>query len=519
MHNYIPMIPQPRWQDVLDILIVAYVIYRIAMLIRGTRTMQMVLGLVIVGGAFVASQVLGLFTLNWLLNNFLGSLFVILVVIFQADIRRALTRVGAQSFLGRNAATATPAEEIATAAAWCSARRVGALIVIEQDDGLGEFVESGRIIDGKVSPELLETIFMNGSPLHDGAVIINGDRVLAAACLLPLSQNPNVSLSLGTRHRAAIGLSEDSDAVVLVVSEESGTISLARGGVLQSRTGTGRGFVHLEEAAGLGARVRAAGLRTMKLHDFKNLSAANLSRRLRGSNIGLRVLALVLAVGLWIFVNAGERGSVESLTVPISYASLPQGMVIVNSPPTQVKIEVTGPRTLALVAGSRAAHAQDRYAQCCGRDRSEFKIYPSMFNVGRNTAVTSISPDSLSLDIDRLVTRDVPVHLAVEDRVAPGYTISSVDIAPPNVTVVGPSRYVAPLTSVNTEPFDLKGLTSDTKRSVDIVPPDPSLGLSTGHVDARVNVTRGDYRPRVSLGGRGQGQRLQVPRRAEAGYS
>ena len=104
MHNYIPMIPQPRWQDVLDVLIVAYVIYRIALLIRGTRTMQMVVGMVIVGGAFVASQVLGLFTLNWLLNNFLGSLFVILVVIFQADIRRALTRVGAQSFLGRGAA-------------------------------------------------------------------------------------------------------------------------------------------------------------------------------------------------------------------------------------------------------------------------------------------------------------------------------------------------------------------------------------------------------------------------------
>ena len=102
MHNYMPMIPQPRWQDVVDVLIVAYVIYRIALLIRGTRTMQMVLGMVIVGGAFVASQVLGLFTLNWLLNNFLGSLFVILVVIFQADIRRALTRVGAQSFLGRN---------------------------------------------------------------------------------------------------------------------------------------------------------------------------------------------------------------------------------------------------------------------------------------------------------------------------------------------------------------------------------------------------------------------------------
>ncbi len=232
MHSYIPMIPPPRWQDLLDVLIVAYVIYRVALLIRGTRTMQMVLGMVIVGGAFVASQVLGLFTLNWLLNNFLSSLFVILVVIFQADIRRALTRVGARSFFGRNIAAVTAADEIATAVAWLSARRVGALIVIEQDDGLAEFVESGRFIDAKVSPELLETIFMNGSPLHDGAVIVSGDTILAAACLLPLSQNTSVSLSLGTRHRAAIGMSEDSDAVVLVVSEEDGTISLARGGVL-----------------------------------------------------------------------------------------------------------------------------------------------------------------------------------------------------------------------------------------------------------------------------------------------
>jgi diadenylate cyclase len=232
MSNYMPMIPAPRWQDVLDILIVAYMIYRIALLIRGTRSVQMVAGLVIVGGAFVLSQILGLFTLNWLLSNFLGSLIVILVVIFQADIRRGLTRVGAQSFFGPRTPAESAAEEIATAAAWLAARRIGALIVIEQDDGLNEFVESGRLIFGKVSPELLETIFMRGSPLHDGAVIIKGDQVLAAACLLPLSTNPNVSLALGTRHRAAIGLTEDSDAVVLVVSEEDGTISIARNGEL-----------------------------------------------------------------------------------------------------------------------------------------------------------------------------------------------------------------------------------------------------------------------------------------------
>lgn len=234
MHGYLGLIPTPRWQDALDILIVAYVIYRIALLIRGTRAMQMVLGLVVVGVAFVVSQMLGLFTLNWLLNNFLGSLIVILVVIFQADIRRALTRVGSPSLFGLHAGAdgAVPAKAVAEAAAWMSARRIGALIVLEQEVGLSEYVESGREIGARLSAELLETIFMHGSPLHDGAVILKGDQVLAAACLLPLSTNIDETLTLGTRHRAAIGITEESDSLAVVVSEEDGTISLARRGRL-----------------------------------------------------------------------------------------------------------------------------------------------------------------------------------------------------------------------------------------------------------------------------------------------
>jgi diadenylate cyclase len=233
MHAFLHVIPKPRWQDALDILIVAYVIYRIALLIRGTRTMQMVVGLGIVAAAFVASQMLGLFTLNWLLNNFLGSLMLILVVIFQSDIRRALTGVGARSFFSATPQIAGAAPALAAAAAWLAARRIGALIVIERDIGLQDVVDTGRVIDGRLSPELLETIFMRGSPLHDGAVVIKGGQILAAACLLPLSTNPNVSLTLGTRHRAAIGLTEDNDAIVIVVSEEDGTISVARRGELQ----------------------------------------------------------------------------------------------------------------------------------------------------------------------------------------------------------------------------------------------------------------------------------------------
>jgi diadenylate cyclase len=234
MHNYVGFIPSLRWQDALDILIVAFVIYRVIVLIRGTRTLQMVVGLVLIGVAFVVSQMLGLFTLNWLLNNFLGSLIVILVVIFQSDIRRALARMGAGPFFGSRANVARTAEELTAAATWLAARRIGALIVIEQEMGLGEYVETGRELDARVSRDLVETIFMRGSPLHDGAVIVKGDRVLAAGCLLPLATDPNVAPTLGTRHRAAIGLTEENDAVVVVVSEEHGTIAIAsRGRLLQ----------------------------------------------------------------------------------------------------------------------------------------------------------------------------------------------------------------------------------------------------------------------------------------------
>lgn len=232
-------VPTLRWTDAIDIAFVAFIVYRIALLIRGTRAVQMVLGLALLGVAYLASQMLGLFTLNWLLNNFLGSLMIILVVIFQADIRRALTRFGTGPFLGFRGIGAVAAEEIAQAAGWLSTHRIGGLIAIEREVGLSDYIEGGRPVDARLSASLLETIFMPGSPLHDGAVIVKGEQVVAAKCLLPLSASRELD-TLGTRHRAAIGLTEETDAAVIVVSEETGTISLAKGGVLTR---------HLEPAA------------------------------------------------------------------------------------------------------------------------------------------------------------------------------------------------------------------------------------------------------------------------------
>lgn len=222
-------------KDALDIGIVAFGIYWLLLLIRGTRAIQMLAGLFILILVLAASQYFQLFTTQWILDKFLGSLLLIIVVVFQHDIRRALTRVGRGVFypqLGRWEETQI-LEEIVNTSTACAARRIGALIVLERETSLENFVEMGDPLDAKVTRDLLVSIFMPGSPLHDGAVIIQAGKLIAAGCILPLTGRLDVGRDMGTRHRAALGITEETDAVVIVVSEQTGQISVAEGGMLR----------------------------------------------------------------------------------------------------------------------------------------------------------------------------------------------------------------------------------------------------------------------------------------------
>lgn len=225
---------QLRWQDVLDVGIVAFVVYRLIHMILGTRAMQMIIGLVVVLLAYVSSQMLGLFTLNWVLDNFLGSIILVVIVIFQSDIRRALTQVGTAPLFGGvdRIERGQLLEEVAKAVVALASKRIGALIVLEREVGLNEYIEVGTNLDARVSRELVESVFAPHSPMHDGALVIQKGRATAARCFLPLSMNPNLDKVLGTRHRAAVGLTEETDAAAVVISEEQGTISLVVGGVV-----------------------------------------------------------------------------------------------------------------------------------------------------------------------------------------------------------------------------------------------------------------------------------------------
>lgn len=218
------------WWDVLDIFIVSLLIYEALKLIRGTRAMQMATGSVVVLLLFFVSQRLPLQTVSWLIRNVLVYVVFAAIVLFQSDIRRALSHLGSAPFFryfGRAERAAETIEEVIAAAGMLSKRRVGALIILEREIGLRNYVEGGIPIDAAVSYDLLTTIFQPTTPLHDGAVIIQEDRIAAAACFLPLTVRPGLDRDLGTRHRAAIGLTEECDALAIVVSEERGEISMA----------------------------------------------------------------------------------------------------------------------------------------------------------------------------------------------------------------------------------------------------------------------------------------------------
>ena len=227
--------PPIGWWDLADILVVSFLIYEVLKLIRGTRAVQMGIGGGVLVALFYGSRWGHLETVNWLIRNLFGYVVFAGIVLFQSDIRRALAHFGRAPFFqyfAKTEAAEESIEEIVVATKMLAAQRIGALVAIERQIGLRNYIEGGIPLDARLSYDLLVSIFQPSSPLHDGAVIVQHHRVAAAACFLPLTVNPKLSKELGSRHRAAIGLTEENDSVAIVVSEETGVVSLvAEGGI------------------------------------------------------------------------------------------------------------------------------------------------------------------------------------------------------------------------------------------------------------------------------------------------
>ncbi|GGJ96033.1 cyclic di-AMP synthase CdaA [Lentibacillus kapialis] len=221
-----------------DIALVWYVLYKIIMLIRGTKAIQLLKGIVVVLIVWGISIAFELHTIQYLTNQVLKWGFVVIIILFQPELRRALEQIGRGSLFSRSSKSEEEIlehriEAIVKSCQYMAKRRIGALITIERETGMGDYAETGTLINGKLTHQLLTNIFTPNTPLHDGAVIIKEEEIFAAACYLPLSESPFISKELGTRHRAAMGISEVTDAITIVVSEETGSISVTKNGELK----------------------------------------------------------------------------------------------------------------------------------------------------------------------------------------------------------------------------------------------------------------------------------------------
>jgi len=253
--------PSVSWWDLLDIGLVSFLMYELLLLIRGTRAVQMALSGLFLLGLFFVSRWLQLETVNWVIRNLATYVVFGIIVLFQSDIRRALAHFGRAPFFRyfeRASSADETIEELVVAVTTLATRRIGAIIAIERQIGLRNYIEGGIPLDAMVTYDLMASIFQPGSPLHDGAAIIQGDRIAAAACFLPLSVNPRVSRDLGTRHRAALGLTEENDAVAIVVSEETGNISLVIAGDMERGLSADALRLRLRSLLGARRRDRAA---------------------------------------------------------------------------------------------------------------------------------------------------------------------------------------------------------------------------------------------------------------------
>lgn len=235
------VLKQIRWQDILDIALVSIILYRVFLTLKGTRAARMLVGIGVLLIVSFLAKYFQFYTMDWILQSFWSQIVIVLIILFQQEIRRALAQMGASSFFQNftSAEELKSLEEIVRAAVALANRKIGALIVVERDVSLKEYVEVGTPLDAKVNKDLLLSIFHPTSPIHDGAVIIRGNRVIAAGCFLPIKLGSEMSKALGTRHRAGFGLTEETDAVAIIVSEETGDISLAMNGVMESHVDMG----------------------------------------------------------------------------------------------------------------------------------------------------------------------------------------------------------------------------------------------------------------------------------------
>lgn len=465
-----------RWQDFMDILLITFILYRLYVWLQGTRALRILIALAALGLLYLLARWSGLFITTWILQYLWAVILVIMVVVFQSEIRQVLERMSPLNFfLGQPEALDRLAlEEVVRTAFELAKNRIGALIVFQRRDILEDHLKGGIPLDGRISFEVLSSIFIPSSPAHDGAVIIHGGRIVSVGCYLPLSDNPALPRNYGSRHRAGIGITEKCDAISLIVSEERGEVLLAVEGEITRMGNPG----DLQERL---------GSMLFKVERKKNRWPSAFT-----ANLVPKGIAFALVLVLWGFI-AGQQRTEMWLTVPLEYRNIPTNMEIAGELVNKVEVGIRGPRGVISGVSQDQVRAHIDLSQGL-RGLNYARITTDNIRIPVGTEVTKINPSSMRIRLEDVKTRSVQVKAQFIGKLPQPLRLETVWVEPHFVVLQGPESRLTKVREVLTEPIDLSSITENTKISVGVDVNFPQIRLAPNqpsHVAVEIKIEKG----------------------------
>lgn len=451
------MFPYFRPQDLADILIMSFLVYQLYSWFKNTKAFQVVMGLGFLALLYVVTKNFGLFMTSWILQELGTVLFVLLIVIFQTEIRQALYRFSLlRNLFGRQGnSSQLDLMELSTTIFALAAERTGAIIVFQRKEHLDEYLLHGIPLDSLVSAQLIGTIFRTGTPLHDGAVVIRENRVTQASCHLPLSNNTDLPRHFGTRHRAGLGLTERSDAVVAIVSEERGEVSLALAGELQ--------------------RMDTPELLSEKLHLLLAHTAPEAAkitvRRRFFSNLWPKLITLLLVSACWLIITA-KQGGIVTVTAPLKFHNLPDTLALVKASPEEVEVQlkaisglVPSPKQLDITADMNLAKTREGI--------NHLAIKNDDFQLPLGVMVIGINPSVIKVTVEKKVRKTLRIKVKTTGR----QSFKKLKVDPPEVEAEGPEHVMERLDAVETEEVNPSGVQRGTVLEKRLLSPAPQVKI------------------------------------------
>ncbi|MDD1698259.1 MAG: diadenylate cyclase CdaA [Methanoregula sp.] len=443
-----------RIQDMADILIMTFLLYQLYSWFRKTRAMQVLLGLGVVTLIYFATRFLDLYMTSWILQELGTVLIILIIVVFQAEIRQALYRFSLlrNFFDSREKEQHGHFQQIAETLFRFAEKRTGALLVFKRSESLADLMLNGVRLDCEITPQILETIFTDGTPLHDGAALVKDGRIALASCHLPLSSNHDIPQHFGTRHRAALGLSERTDAIVVVVSEERGEVLLAEAG----------------EFLKLGSPEELVTALEQRVSPVREKTSLTLWQKMF-SNLLPKTALLLIVTASWALITS-RQGQITTVTAPIRLQGISDELVLVRSSPEEVDVQLKSFSSLT-PAPAKLDISANVDLSGIREGQTAVRIKNSDFALPSGMAVSSVTPSSIKVVMERKVRKTVPVRVALKGVMAAGLDGFEVISYPGAIDIEGPASQISRLDSVATEEIDAGRLAKGKEYQKNLVLP------------------------------------------------